>query len=77
MCVATFFHHSFWLLICNCYAIEIKFGILPSKTNCFTCFNEIPLKMMRITFCFILKALFVSKIFKLLSWLFDHVKNLA
>ena len=39
---------------------------LPSKFL-FICFNESPLKMMKNAFCFMLKALFVLKIFKFLS----------
>ena len=35
--------------------------------------TEIPLKMMKNAFYFTLKALFVLKIFKFLSWLFRHV----
>ena len=38
-------------------------------------FIESPLKMMKNAFCFILKALFVLKIFKFLSWFFGHVKK--
>ena len=34
---------------------------------CFICFIKSPLKMMKNAFCFILKALFVLKIFKFLS----------
>ena len=33
--------------------------------------------MMKNAFCFILKALFVLKIFKILSLLFDHVEKMA
>ena len=33
--------------------------------------------MMKNAFCFILKALFVLKIFKILSLLFDHVQKMA
>ena len=40
-------------------------------------FNEIPLKMMKNAFYFILKALFVLKIFKFLSWHFGHVEETA
>ena len=36
---------------------------------------ESPLKMMKNAFYFTLKARFVLKIFKLLSWLFDHVEK--
>ena len=35
--------------------------------NCFICFNESPLKMKKIAFYFILKALFIFKMFKFLS----------
>ena len=38
---------------------------LPKK--CFFCFNESPLKMMKNTFYFMLKALFFLEIFKFLS----------
>ena len=34
-------------------------------------------KMMKNTFYFILKALFVLKIFKFLSWFFAHVEKAA
>ena len=37
--------------------------------------TESPLKMMKNAFYFIIKALFVLKIFKFLSWLFDHVEK--
>ena len=47
-----------------------KGGLVPSKK---ICFNKSPLKMMKNVFYLILKALFVLKIFKFLSWLFDHV----
>ena len=46
---------------------RIKVGLSPSKKNCFICFNESPLKMMKNAFYFILKALFILKIFKFLS----------
>ena len=39
---------------------------LPKKLI-FNCFNESPLKMMKNVFYFILKTLFVLKIFKFLS----------
>ena len=35
---------------------------------------ESPLKIMKSAFYFILKALFVLKIFEFLSWLFVHVR---
>ena len=39
--------------------------------------TESPLKMMKNAFYFTLKALFVLKIFKFLSWLFDYVEKTA
>ena len=39
----------------------------PSKKICFIYLNESPLKMVKNAFYFILKALFVLKIFKFLS----------
>ena len=56
--------------------ISFKVG-LPSfkKKNCFVCFNGSPLKLMKNAFYFILKDIFVLKIFKVLSWLFGHVKK--
>ena len=38
----------------------IKVGLSPSKKEIFICFNDIPLKMMKNAFCFMLKALFVQ-----------------
>ena len=49
---------------------------LPKKFS-FICFNESPLKMMKNTFYFNLKALFVLKILKFLSWHFGHVEETA
>ena len=42
-------------------------GVSPSKKNYFIFFNESPLKMMETTFYFLLKALLLLNIFKLLS----------
>ena len=39
--------------------------------------TECPLKMMKNVFYFTLKALFVLKIFKFLSWPFGHVEKMA
>ena len=47
-----------------------KVGLSPSKKICVICLIESPLKMMRNAFYFMLKALFVIKIFKFLSRLF-------
>ena len=43
---------------------------LPKKI--FTCFNESPLKAMKIFIYVILKGLFILKIFKSLCWLSGH-----
>ena len=52
---------------------NFKAGLWPFKKNCLICFNESTLKMMKNVFYFILlKALFVLKIFKVLSWFFGH-----
>ena len=54
---------------------------LPKKIVLFVLFviwvGESSLKIMKNAFYFMLKALFVLKIFKLLSWLFGHVGNKA
>ena len=54
---------------------NIKVGLSPSEKTCLICFNESPLKIMENTFYFILKALFVFKIFKFLPWRFGHVEK--
>ena len=54
-----------------------KVGLSPSNKICVICFIESLLKMMKNTFYFILKAIFVLKIFRFLSWLFDHVEKTA
>ena len=41
-------------------------GLLPFQKKCFICFNESPLKMMKNVVYFILKALWVYKIFRFL-----------
>ena len=43
----------------------------------FIFFNESPLKIMKNAFYFILKALFVLRIFRFLSWHFGHVEKSA
>ena len=50
---------------------------LSSSKNCFICFNESPLKLMKNVFYFTVKALFVLKKFKFLSLLFGHVEKRA
>ena len=64
-----------WLVIL--VGCKIKVGISPSKNICVICFIESPFKMVKNAFYFILKALFVLKIFKFLSWLFSHVGKTA
>ena len=54
-----------------------KVGRSPSKKYCVICLIESPLKMMKNALYFILKALFVLKIFKFLSRLFGHVGKTA
>ena len=51
----------------------MKVGLSPSKKICVICLIENPLKKMKNAFYFILKALFVLKLFKFLSRLFGHV----
>ena len=46
---------------------KFKVELSTSKNNCFIFFNENPLKMRENVFYFMLKALFVLKIFKFLS----------
>ena len=46
--------------------LVIKVGLSPSKKVFFICFNDSPSKMMKNAFYFILKALFLLKIFKFL-----------
>ena len=55
----------------------IKAGLSPSKKICLICFIEIPLKMMKNTFFFMLKALSILKIFKFLSRRVGHVGKTA
>ena len=53
--------------------VELQFfkvRVSPSKKKSFICFNERP-------FYFILKALFVQKIFKFLCLIFGHVEKTA
>ena len=60
------------------FFIKFKVGLSPSKKKkIFICFNESPLKIMKKAFYFVLKALFILKIFKLLSWLSGHVEKIA
>ena len=55
----------------------LKSGSHLPKNIFFICLNDSPLTMMKNAFYFILKALFVFKIFEFLSWLFGHVEKTA
>ena len=59
------------------YEGGFKVRLSPSEKSCVICLIESPLKMMKNAFYFILKALFVLKMFKFLSRLFDHVGKTA
>ena len=62
----------------NINSVEnLKSNLHLAKKICFICFNESPIKMLKKCLKFILKALFVLKIFKVLSWLFCHVEKKA
>ena len=50
----------------------IKVGLLPSKNVGFICFNESPLKIMKIYFYFTLKAPFVLKVINFWPDFFGH-----
>ena len=54
----------------------LKAEFLPSEKY-FIRFNDSLLKMMKIAFYFILKALFILKIFRFLSWLFGNLEKTA
>ena len=59
------------------YSEPFKIELSPSEKFYVNCFIESPLKMMKNAFYFILKALFVLKIYKFLSRLFGHVEKTA
>ena len=64
-------------LVCRIEKNYFKVGLSPSKKIFFICFNDSPWKMMKNAFYFILKALFVLKVFKFLSWHFGRVVKTA
>ena len=53
----------------------LKVGLSPSKKISVICFIEGPLKIMKNTFYFILKALFVFKIFNFLFGPLGHIEK--
>ena len=63
--------------ICSSIHERVKVGLSPSKNICVICLIESPLKMMKNAFYFILKALFILKIFKFLPRLLGHVGKTA
>ena len=58
-------------------SLSAKFGLSPSKKNCVIFLIGSPLRMMKTAFYFILKALFIFKIFKFLSRLPGHAGRTA
>ena len=58
-------------------SVTTKVGLSPSKKFGIICLIESLLKEMKNAFYFILKALFVLKIFKFLSRLLGHVGKTA
>ena len=69
--------HSLKQICSSCN--DISPGLLKSDPHLpkkkFTCFNNTPSKKMKNAFHFILKALFILKIFKFFSWPFEHVEK--
>ena len=64
---------KFHLGVCANEKFELK-SDLPKKFALFASLKAF-VKMMKNPFYFILKALFVLKMFKLLSWLFGYVER--
>ena len=58
-----------------CKEVLVKVGLSPFEKISVVYFIESLLKMMKNDFCFILKALFILKIFKFLSWLFRSFRK--
>ena len=56
---------------------KFRVGLSPPKKICAICFIWNPLKIMNNAFYFILKAFFVLKILKFLSWLFGYIEKTA
>ena len=63
---------------CKCPSLQkLKSDSRLPKKFLFICSNERPLKMMENALYFILKTLFILKIFKFLSWHFGLVEEMA
>ena len=58
----------------GCFSLKLSDSHLL-KRNCFICFNEGPFKMINNSFNFMVKALFILKIFKILSSVFGQVEK--
>ena len=58
-------------------ACSLKIGLSTSLKLRIIWFIDSPLKIMKNAFYFMLKPLFVLRLFKFLSWLFDHVRKKA
>ena len=69
-----YFHTSLWCL--KRFYEGLKADTHLPK-NGIICFNDSSSKMMKNAFYFTLKAFFLLKIFKFLSWLFGHVGKTA
>ena len=54
---------------------QIKVRLSHSKKFCYISSNESPLKMIKNTFYFILKYLFVLKVIEFFSWLFGYIRK--
>ena len=70
-------HRSLKVLVELILVGNLKSWTLTFQKKFFICFNDSPSKMMKNAFNFILKAFFILKIFKFLSWLFRHVEKTA
>ena len=81
-CACVCRYMCIWGVLWKCYP-NLRFSnfLKPDshipKKIIFICFIESPLKMMKNAFYLILKALFVLKIFKFLSWHFGHAEETA
>ena len=66
-----------WSGIFFCLRGLVKVELSPSKKIRVICLIESPLEVMKKALYFILKALFVLKIFTFLSWIFGHLGKTA
>ena len=69
--------HTWYLSFSQILYLRLTFVLFKGALSSLRQFlaTESPLKMMKTAFYFTLKALFLFKIFKLLSWLFGHVEK--